>query len=780
MQVVADLHIHSRFSRACSSELNFKNIAQWCFIKGVQLVATGDFCHPAWFKEIKEQLVEDGHGFLELADGSSRVKFILGNEVSCIYKQGEQVRRVHLCLFFPALSDVAEFNRRLEVKGCNIHSDGRPILGLSAKELLKIMLEINPAAMMIPAHAWTPWFAIFGSKSGFDSFEECFEELTPQIFAIETGLSCYDKKTEVLTKDGWKKFSEVKYKDKFCTLNLKTNNIEFQNPTKIHNYNYQGRMYRLKTKRVDLLVTPNHKLLYAPCDFRKPARFFLKEAEFLFNKSKRFKKDGIWAGENIKYFTLSGVKIKHGSLYYSGWRYKKEKRFPINPWLKFFGFWTAEGWTTGGKNGDYDVCLSNKDSALLFEMKEILESFSYNVSKKKDGVIRVRDYQLYHYLKQFGKSYEKFIPPEIKFLSRDLLEIFLEYYLRGDGHRYGRNGKGTSATTISVRLRDDLQEVALKIGISAYYKRGNPRGTPITSLPSKKQYKQSHDAWIVYFIRKNLHAVLPSTNKKYGHTESWVNFDGPVYCATVPNHVIYVRRNGIPIWCGNSDPPMNWRLSALDNITLVSNSDAHSLPNIGREANILEMSEAWSYAELREILKTKNRQKFIKTLEFYPEEGMYHYDGHRSCGVVLMPPETKRHGNLCPVCKKPLTIGVLHRVVALADRPENFVPEKAIPFNHLVGLDKIIADSLGVKSRSSPVAQRIYRELIAAGSSELKILLDLNYEDLAKFCPPAVAEGIRRVRESRVRLEAGFDGQYGRVIIFSEEEKQATKQQKLL
>lgn len=409
--LIADLHIHSKYSRACSPELTLENIDKWCRIKGLDLIATGDFTHPAWFKEIETQLEEDGTGFLQLKGGVGRVKFILATEVSCIYSQGNKVRRVHLCLFFPDLDSVRNFNQALEARGCNLKADGRPILGLSAKEVLKIMMEISPRAVMIPSHAWTPWFAVFGSKSGFDSLEECFEDLTPEIFSIETGLS--------------------------------------------------------------------------------------------------------------------------------------------------------------------------------------------------------------------------------------------------------------------------------------------------------------------------------------------------------------------------SDPAMNWRLSALDKITLTSNSDAHSLPNLGREANIFSLDIASAnYGELMKIIKDKDPQKFLKTIEFYPEEGMYHYDGHRLCQVSFTPKGTKKNKGICPVCQKPLTIGVLNRVESLADREEGFVPAGSIPFISLVGLDKIIAESLGVKSRQSPAVQREYEKLVKDGRSEFNVLLNLSLDDLKKITLARIAEGIRRVRAKELQIEPGFDGQYGRVAIFSPEEKE--------
>lgn len=386
------------------------NIDKWCRIKGIDLISTGDFTHPIWFKNISDELVEEGRGFLRLKNNDGAVKFILGTEVSCIYSQGGQTRRVHLCLFFPDLSSVEKFNKKLMGAGKNLRSDGRPILGMSAKQVLTIMKEITPRSVMIPAHAWTPWFAVFGSKSGFDSLEECFEELTHEIFAIETGLS--------------------------------------------------------------------------------------------------------------------------------------------------------------------------------------------------------------------------------------------------------------------------------------------------------------------------------------------------------------------------SDPAMNWRLSALDKIALVSNSDAHSLPNLGREANIFALNlQKTNYDELMKTIKEKNPSKFLKTIEFYPEEGMYHFDGHRACNTRLTPKETKKNKGLCPVCKKEITIGVLNRVEKLADREDGFVPSKAIPFVSLVELDKIIGEALNIKSRQSAAVQREYQNLIKKGGNEFNILLNLSYAELKKITLPEIVEGIRRVREKDLKIEPGFDGQYGRVSIFSPKEK---------
>jgi len=233
---------------------------------------------------------------------------------------------------------------------------------------------------------------------------------------------------------------------------------------------------------------------------------------------------------------------------------------------------------------------------------------------------------------------------------------------------------------------------------------------------------------------------------------------------------IYALETGL-----SSDPEMNWRLSALDRLTILSNSDAHSLPNLAREANVFEMKEA-SYDEIYGIIKNKNFEKIKFTIEFYPEEGMYHYSGHRICGVSFTPSETKKLKGICPVCKKPLTIGVMDRVEELADRAEGFKPAQAAPFKKLVELDKIIAEALDIKSRHSAKVQIVYNDLIKKGGNELKILLDTSLEDLGKMAEAAIVEGIKRVREGRLIIKPGFDGQYGEIKIFDEKEKLKNKQ----
>lgn len=409
MRFVGDFHIHSKYSRATSPLMDLKNLDSWAEIKGIKVMGTGDFTHPAWFRDIKENLSPAERGLFRLKSADSATRFLLTSEISCIYSKGGKVRKVHIIVFAPSIGTVEKINFELDKVG-NIDADGRPILGLDAKELAKIVLNIDENCLVVPAHAWTPWFSIFGSKSGFDSLEECFEDYTKYIYAVETGLS--------------------------------------------------------------------------------------------------------------------------------------------------------------------------------------------------------------------------------------------------------------------------------------------------------------------------------------------------------------------------SDPKMNWQLSKLDNITLISNSDSHSLLKIGREANVFDAE--LSYPGIANAIRIKDKNKFLYTIEFFPEEGKYHFDGHKDCGVSFSPAESKKHKNICPVCKKPLTIGVLSRVEELADRPEGFVPQNAIPFKSIIPLQEIIAEALGSSVAGKEVT-KYYNNLIKNLGNEIRILLDADKKEIEKFSLLEIAEGVVRMREGKVLIEPGHDGVYGKIKIFED-----TKNKKVL
>lgn len=398
MRIITDFHLHSYLSRACSKQLTLPNIAKMCERKGIGFVGTADAFHPLWQNDIELLLEEQEEGAFYLRDGSSHTAFILQTEISCIYKRNDRVRRVHHVLLFPNIGALKRMTQALLGRGCNLKSDGRPIVGIDSEDLLKMALEADPDILFIPAHAWTPWFAIFGSQSGFDSIGECFGEMGKHIFAIETGLS--------------------------------------------------------------------------------------------------------------------------------------------------------------------------------------------------------------------------------------------------------------------------------------------------------------------------------------------------------------------------SDPKMNWRLSALDNIFLVSNSDAHSLDKIGREANVFDMEKP-SYQELHRILAEHDTEKFIETIEFFPEEGKYHADGHRACGFCCEPEESKKMKNICPRCGKLLTIGVLHRVSDLADRPPNPTrPSGAVPFRSVIPLAEIVASVFNV----SPKAKKVEKEveaMLQGGRSEFQILLDMKQDELESIADIEIASSILAMRRMEVEITHGYDGEFG-------------------
>ncbi len=224
----------------------------------------------------------------------------------------------------------------------------------------------------------------------------------------------------------------------------------------------------------------------------------------------------------------------------------------------------------------------------------------------------------------------------------------------------------------------------------------------------------------------------------------------------------------------SSDPAMNWMVSALDKFSLVSNSDSHSPSRIGREANIFDCQ--LNYWEIKKVLEEKDKTKFLFTVEFFPEEGKYHYDGHRNCNIRWHPKQTKEHQGRCSVCGRAVTKGVLGRVEQLADREEGFIPENAISFKSLVPLDEIIAEAKGVKKGAKQVVNE-YMNLVNSFGSEFNILVNIDQKELDSRLPEKIAEGIRKVREKELNILAGYDGEYGVIKIFGQEEEKAEDQQ---
>lgn len=405
---IGDLHIHSRYSRATSKELTPEHLDLWARKKGIHIVGTGDFTHQAWRAELEQKLEPAESGLYVLkkewgirhssAAAGNKPRFVITGEISSIYKKNGKVRKVHSLILLPSLEAAEVLSRRLEAIG-NIHSDGRPILGLDCHDLLAITLDACPEAIYVPAHIWTPHFSLFGAFSGFDTIEECYEELTPQIHALETGLS--------------------------------------------------------------------------------------------------------------------------------------------------------------------------------------------------------------------------------------------------------------------------------------------------------------------------------------------------------------------------SDPAMNWRLSALDSYQLISNSDAHSPAKLGREANLLDI--AMSYEGLYGAIQ--RGEGLAGTIEFFPEEGKYHFDGHRKCHLCLSPSQARQYNGICPVCGRKLTTGVLHRIEQLADRQETFRLPGGRPYENLVPLPEVIAGCMGTSSGSVKVARQ-YEHMLEELGDEFHILRKASLDDISRIGGQLTAQGIRHLREGQVEWRPGYDGEYGTMKLF--------------
>lgn len=419
MNIIADLHLHSRYARAVSKSLNIAELDVWGKKKGNHLIAAPDMFHPAWRAEMEAELEPVGNGFYKRKGSDGMIQFILSAEISCIYNRDGKTRRVHAVIHAPDFAAVEKISAPLSWVG-KLASDGRPIIGMDVQELCKIVFNASPRAILYPAHIWTPWFSLFGSKSGFDRFTDCFGPYSDQVTAVETGLS--------------------------------------------------------------------------------------------------------------------------------------------------------------------------------------------------------------------------------------------------------------------------------------------------------------------------------------------------------------------------SDPAMNWRLSQLDNKQIISGSDAHSSRNMGREATVFSFTEL-SYDNLRAALSgTDAKNRIIETIEFFPEEGMYHWDGHRNCNVRWSPAETREHDGVCPKCGMKVTVGVESRVEELADRPAGEKPANRPPFRSLIPLSEVIAEIIGTGKLTKGV-QRVYEDLIARGGDEFTILLQTPIEDIRAMTPdkPRIADAIERMRNHQLRITPGYDGTYGIVKVFDEtEEAPKTGQQSLI
>ncbi|MCK4396974.1 DNA helicase UvrD [candidate division WOR-3 bacterium] len=323
---------------------------------------------------------------------------------------------------------------------------------------------------------------------------------------------------------------------------------------------------------------------------------------------------------------------------------------------------------------------------------------------------------------------------------------------------YVKNGKLRKIHNIIITPSlDSAEKVA---DFLSRYGKTESDGRPILSLDSDRMFER-----IMEIDERNYLIAAHVWTPWFSLFGSKSGFDSIEECFGEHSQKILALETGL-----SSDPEMNWMWSKIDNFTLVSNSDAHSPANIGREANCFDCE--MDYDTITHVIKEGDTDKFLFTIEFFPEEGKYHFDGHRKCDISMHPNEAKSKENICPRCGRPLTIGVLHRVMELSDRDFGYKPEGKIPFKKVVPLMEIIA--LAVEhGKGTKTVERKYRELISRLGTEFEILLDVEYEDIKRVTDGSIADGILKVRKGEVEVKAGYDGVFGDVsILGSKEEKE--------
>ncbi len=836
MRIIADLHIHSPYSRAVSKEMTFENLDLWARWKGITVMGTGDFTHPAWMREIKEKLEPAEIGLYRLKSKfqnpsavragmvrtrpnfkhDEEARFLLTVEISSIYSKGGKTRRIHNLIFVPSITSAEKINTALGLRG-NIKSDGRPILGLDAKELTKIVFDVNEEAMVVPAHCLLP-----------DTIVHTKNDLLKRIQDIQEG-------DLVLThQNRWRGVQEI----------LKRT--------------YKGKVYHIKPRNFSLGLTTTHEhpfyamKTYKNCHWSggicKPSHENLEDCR---NKHfKDYKPHWLMASQlergdvlifprfvgafgNHKIVNLKEiisqpnytVKVKGDRLAPVGHKATTIKQFIAvdKNFCRLAGYYLAEGYTNS--RDLIGFAFSSKEKKYVEEVINLIKDVfgldkESKLKKDETGGIEVLFYSkilcdsfknLFYSSQEIQNASTKALPTWMLGLSFDLQVEIFRCWWRGD-----------SGYTTSRLLMNQMKIILLRLGIipSIYFDRQEDYNARTTHFIGSRKINANYglyhlDKLSFYEDKFNLlgepeFAAVAKYNrgKKYGWMdENYIylpiydiqaqDYEGEVYnleveednsytteFATVHNcwtpwfsvfgsmsgfdsleecfeeyapH-IYAVETGL-----SSDPEMNWRVSALDRIALISNSDSHSLRRIGREANVL--SCPLSYRGIMEAIKSHDPARFLFTVEFFPEEGKYHYDGHRLCKFSCAPDQTKKLNNLCQNCGKRMTIGVMNRVDVLADRRVGKKSGCMIPFKRMVPLDEIIGESFGMGVASKKVVSA-YGDLVKKVGTEFGVLIDTPLSDLASLTTGEIVEGIKRVREGNLSIKPGYDGEYGSVSIF--------------
>lgn len=368
--------------------------------------------------------------------------------------------------------------------------------------------------------------------------------------------SCYDKETEILTENGWKFFKDLNKEEAVVTLNPKTEEIEYQYPSAYTNEYYEGDLYYGENKNINFAVTPNHNMFVSKVksgNRKKPFTYELTQMENLDDYDLTFKKNGKWNMPDASYHVIDEYNDKLKT--------HPQKAFEMDDWLTFFGFWLGDGWVTKDGTNQVGVCgVKQIGVDKMEEIKTIMEKYGYNPTYTKDGKqLRIFNQQLWKYLSKFGGAHEKYIPKGIKNLSKRQLKILLDNYLIADG-TIRKNGR-ISCDTVSKQLADDISEIALKIGVATTHKNRGIRESEFIKecvdsqgdvYFEKRKVIGKYDCHHINFYGggdSKKSQLTPTVLRKNINIEK---YEGQIYCVTVPNHILYVRRNGKSYWCGNS------------------------------------------------------------------------------------------------------------------------------------------------------------------------------------------------------------------------------------
>ena len=808
MRVIADLHIHSRFSRATSKELNLKNLEKYAKVKGIGLLGTGDFTHPRWVEELKQELVEDGSGILKTKTG---FPFVLQAEVSNIYSQDGKLRRIHNVLLAKNFEVIEQVNELLGKKG-KLGSDGRPIFGsYPCYEMVEDLKKIDNDIEIIPAHCLIP-DSLIHTQNGLKKIKHI------------------KKKDYVLTHKGRFKKVEKTFRRKYLGEIIEIVPACLKKGTY---FTPEHPIYSIKTYKFCKNVP--HTICKPTCGYLKrgckikafndynPSWHQVKDLEkgdiILYPRYNKTKDKPVIYLEDIVRGFKEGNHIKPKNVKQSVKNALIKNKIKVSKgFCRLIGYYLAEGYCTrdyiGFTFSENEINYASDVETLL--KKSFGEFINIQTKKEKSKGISVivhskilRDFFSIFYTKKPFRSFSKSLPSWFIDLPTEKLKELLIGWWRGD-----------MGYTCSLDLLNQFKTIFIKLGIipsidvisaESINKRRENKCNKIENRNIIAKHDIFHLHNLSFFTDCQRLNKLPEFKKfitKLDRRRGWIDegyiylpinkiikkrYVGFVYNLEVKDDNSYLTENLAVHNCWtpwfslfgsmsgfdriedcykdqtkhihaletglSSDPAMNRRLSALDKFSLVSNSDLHSFwPwRIGREANIFEMKEL-SYVNIIKILKT--RENFKATIEVDPRYGKYHYDGHRFCKVCMEPKDSLKANDICPKCGRKLTLGVLHRIEQLADREEGFKFEGSVPFYSLIPLSEILANITGSGIATKKVWV-IYNSLIEKLGNELNVLLEAEEEELKKLVDEKIAKAIIDNREGKIFVQPGYDGEYG-------------------